>query len=98
MRPAYISDGGILLPLPVRNKAAVIPFNYSLIANINVTADSLSNPVVTDTSGNQIIGFTLTDPNRNTLSLTSSWTYGVPHQLYETRCNAGRFEIQKEIG
>src|ERR1700740_1694280 len=44
-----INDGGILLSLPVRNKAAVIPFNYSLIANINVTADSVNrawiNPV-----------------------------------------------------
>ena len=155
-----VNDGGILLSLPVRSKTAVIPSNYSLIANINVTADSVnrawinpvftaqtsaglsptnfvgvlsanqtlcpdgktrtiqysgyyfmdgfgtehvykflttdtqacllddflydieqggyslsinqdgSNPVVTDISGNQFVGYTMTDPNGNKLSLS----------------------------
>jgi|ERR1035441_1788057 hypothetical protein len=34
-----VNDGGILLSLPVRSKATLIPFQYSLISNINVTAD-----------------------------------------------------------
>ena len=43
-----------------------------------------SNLVVTDASGNQFIGSTMTDPNGNVLSLTSSWTTGCPTSCTHT--------------
>lgn len=42
-----LNDGGILLTLPVRSKATLIPFSYSLVSNINVGTDSSGHMQIT---------------------------------------------------